>query len=172
MFRFGFCNDCVCVLVKVRRRERHYGGLSERHKKVLEGLPKGASFAEKFGVLKECIDENQNFLDAVVHDHVGENRFCAPGSKRDNQGASKVDAKGRSYRLTSAPRNLSKVRSTLHQCVREWSSEGEEERRQCFGPLVDAIKKYIPGESDPRKQVSAMQLEHQLGLVVELVLVV
>lgn len=42
----------------------------------------------------------------------------------------------------SQPRNISKVRSTLRQFVREWSAEGEEERRQCFQPVIDALKKY------------------------------
>ncbi|KAF4756771.1 hypothetical protein FOZ63_031677, partial [Perkinsus olseni] len=44
----------------------------------------------------------------------------------------------------SQPRNISKVRSTLRQFVREWSVEGEEERRQCFEPVIDALKRYVP----------------------------
>ncbi|KAF4718681.1 hypothetical protein FOZ63_031334 [Perkinsus olseni] len=44
----------------------------------------------------------------------------------------------------SQPRNISKVRSTLRQFVREWSVGGEEERRQCFEPVIDALKRYVP----------------------------
>ncbi len=41
-------------------------------------------------------------------------------------------------------RNVSKVRSTLRQYVREWSSEGAEERSQCFTPLIEGLKRYLP----------------------------
>ncbi|KAF4665443.1 hypothetical protein FOL47_004600 [Perkinsus chesapeaki] len=44
----------------------------------------------------------------------------------------------------SQPRNISKVRSTLRQFVREWSVEGEKERSQCFNPVIDALKRYVP----------------------------
>lgn len=39
---------------------------------------------------------------------------------------------------------MSKVKSTLHQCVREWSTEGAEERKQCFEPLIKQLAQYLP----------------------------
>jgi len=36
------------------------------------------------------------------------------------------------------------VKSTLHQCVREWSAEGAEERRQCYAPLYSQLEKHLP----------------------------
>jgi len=43
-----------------------------------------------------------------------------------------------------ASRNSSKVRSTLRQFVRDWAHEGEAERAQCYGPLIDALMRRMP----------------------------
>ncbi len=39
---------------------------------------------------------------------------------------------------------FSKVVSTLHQFVREWSAEGEAERDACFGPLLAELCERLP----------------------------
>jgi len=44
----------------------------------------------------------------------------------------------------SSDENISKTFSVLKSLVREWSAEGKIERCQCNGPLLDAIKKYVP----------------------------
>ncbi|UKJ90348.2 Mg protoporphyrin IX chelatase [Theileria orientalis] len=41
-------------------------------------------------------------------------------------------------------RNINWVRSTLRQFVRDWSAEGENERNQCFRPLLDALQRRVP----------------------------
>jgi carnosine N-methyltransferase len=47
----------------------------------------------------------------------------------------------------TAPRNISKVRSTLKQFVREWSSEGKEERSSSFLPLIASLERHLPKPS-------------------------
>ncbi|CDJ48059.1 hypothetical protein, conserved [Eimeria brunetti] len=50
-------------------------------------------------------------------------------------------------------RNLSKVRSTLRQFVRDWAEEGAEEREAAYGPLLRALEEHlpiIPGKDPPR----------------------
>jgi carnosine N-methyltransferase len=44
----------------------------------------------------------------------------------------------------TAPRNISKVRSTIKQFVREWSKEGEGERKQSFASLIEGLRKHLP----------------------------
>lgn len=39
--------------------------------------------------------------------------------------------------------DVEKVRSTLRQIARDWSSQGEEERRACYGPLLDAVDRHV-----------------------------
>lgn len=40
--------------------------------------------------------------------------------------------------------NISKVRSTLRQFVRDWSDEGIDERDAAYGPLLDALERVLP----------------------------
>lgn len=45
----------------------------------------------------------------------------------------------------SRPReaDFGKVRSTLHSCVRDWSAEGSEERRECYDPLIAELRRLV-----------------------------
>lgn len=43
---------------------------------------------------------------------------------------------------------MSKVRSTLKQCVRDWSSQGERERNACYGPILKELEHLYPNQSD------------------------
>lgn len=51
--------------------------------------------------------------------------------------------------VPTAERNISKVRSTLKQFVREWAKEGAEERAATFTPLVEAVKRHLSLENIP-----------------------
>ena len=50
--------------------------------------------------------------------------------------------------LRSPSRHFSKLLSTLHQCVRDWSSEGEEERKMCYGPILEELDARVPVKLD------------------------
>lgn len=41
-------------------------------------------------------------------------------------------------------KNSSKVRTTLRQFVRDWAVEGQAERAMSYGPLISALRKYLP----------------------------
>ena len=54
------------------------------------------------------------------------------------------------FRGLSRP-NLSemdKVSSVLRQVVRDWSAEGEDERRQCYQPIIDELQRRFPASGD------------------------
>lgn len=42
------------------------------------------------------------------------------------------------------PDNHSKLRSTLKQIARDWSEEGKPERDKCYGPMLEALERYLP----------------------------
>lgn len=46
--------------------------------------------------------------------------------------------------LRSPARHLSKLKSTLHQFVRDWSEEGKEERDMCYEPIVKELRRVLP----------------------------
>lgn len=47
-------------------------------------------------------------------------------------------------RVHSSPASMSKARSTLHQISREWSSQGQAEREQCFGRITHKLRELLP----------------------------
>jgi len=40
--------------------------------------------------------------------------------------------------------DMEKVQVTLKQFVRDWSSDGAEERNSCYQPIIDEIVKQFP----------------------------
>ena len=85
-----------------------------------------ASFDAK---TKTAVEINARFLDAIV------------ANSGEMFGTSGGDIQAES---STAPHNVSKVRSTLKQFVREWSHEGAEERAQCFSPILQGLQKFLP----------------------------
>ena len=78
---------------------------------------------------KTAVEINARFLDAIVADS---------GALFGNSASPGPDPS------PTGPHNVSKVRSTLKQFVREWSSEGRAEREQCFKPILDGLTQYLP----------------------------
>ncbi|KAF4321551.1 hypothetical protein BBO99_00001022 [Phytophthora kernoviae] len=50
--------------------------------------------------------------------------------------------------LQSPPRHFSKLKSTLHQFVRDWSDEGKREREMCYTPIVKELRRVLPVNAD------------------------
>jgi len=49
-------------------------------------------------------------------------------------------------RLQPTASDMSKLKSTIRQFVRDWSAEGAKERELCYGPLVEVLTKTYPPE--------------------------
>ena len=45
---------------------------------------------------------------------------------------------------TARPHHMSKVKTTIEQIVRDWSKEGAAERKECYEPLIQELKKRLP----------------------------
>jgi carnosine N-methyltransferase len=86
---------------------------------------------------KTAVEINARFLDSIVADSGALFGDSADSVTEPSQ--------------PTASHNVSKVRSTLKQFVREWSKEGAEEREKCFTPLLEGLTKYLPinGKSSP-----------------------
>ncbi|GAB9468440.1 hypothetical protein Gpo141_00005756 [Globisporangium polare] len=52
--------------------------------------------------------------------------------------------------LQSPMRHLSKLKSTLHQFVRDWSEEGKKEREMCYAPILKELKRVLPVNPENR----------------------
>jgi carnosine N-methyltransferase len=118
------------MLLEVARRERHAALLSDEHK---ARLPAGC-MEEKISGLKEAVQLNQAFLSQVAD---AQSSF-GPASTNTNARGKSKDSK------ISAERHMSKIKSTLHQCCREWSEEAAPERQQSFDPLINELMRLLP----------------------------
>ncbi|KAL3229304.1 hypothetical protein MRX96_023621 [Rhipicephalus microplus] len=89
--------------------------------------------------VRMAIDHNHDVLKLVVANiaHMFENVDHSDDVKPTNQ-------------IQATSLDMDKVQAVLKQFVREWSSEGAEERRACFQPILDAISEHFPlNEVDP-----------------------
>lgn len=84
--------------------------------------------------MKEAISRNQAFLNAVVE-------------FQDRSSLFPIDDEAGGPSRTTA-RQVDKVNTTLHQLVRDWSDEGEEERRQSYGAVVEELERLCPVDAD------------------------
>jgi hypothetical protein len=48
----------------------------------------------------------------------------------------------------SSDDDISKVSSVLKSLARDWSTDGQAERETCYRPILDAVKSYLPQQSD------------------------
>lgn len=87
-----------------------------------------AQWGSADGATQSALLVNAKFLSEIVAD--AESLFGEKKSSSDSSAA------------PTSERNVSKVRSTLKQFVREWAAEGEGERKVCFDPLIAGLKKW------------------------------
>ncbi|KAM7455234.1 hypothetical protein BLSTO_04012 [Blastocystis sp. subtype 1] len=129
--QYSFLDYAPYMSLEYNRRQHAYDILPEKYKKYLPPEVWNAK-QEDF---KKCIMTNARFLVNVVKTkNYYTDLFGVPTKKRDH--------------LTAAYQ-MSKVKSTLHQLIRDWSDEGREERELCYTPLLEALEKYVPIVREP-----------------------
>ncbi|ORX45078.1 N2227-domain-containing protein [Hesseltinella vesiculosa] len=105
------------------RRRRDFLALPEHHKRLVpEQL-------EKIDLMDTKIEANTRlFRDIVKHSNIFSSndvaQLCDPGKGRD---------------IPVKPSDMDKVRSTLKQFFRDWSSEGKQERDTIYLPVIEQL---------------------------------
>lgn len=103
----------------------------------------------------EKIQINQELLHKIVADSTdgifinsdtssGDDRFIANSGENDATRPSSAD--------------MERVASILRQFVREWTSEGEVERKQSFGKLMQGVNKYLGSQVSTFEERSKMKI--------------
>lgn len=46
--------------------------------------------------------------------------------------------------IAAKPSDIIKMRSTIKSFYRDWSTEGTEERKQCYQPIIDEVESFFP----------------------------
>lgn len=114
------------MLGEWKRRAHAYTILPPHQKKYFQD----DYFMHKLDVFRDCILENSKFLCSIaLNENYYTEMFGFPTRKRAQ--LSDYD-------------QMSKVESTLHQFVRDWSKEGEQERQNTYVPILEKLEKYLP----------------------------
>ncbi|XP_064645722.1 carnosine N-methyltransferase-like [Lineus longissimus] len=129
----------------VQDAEKNYRDLPERHKKLIP------NFLENLDDIRLSIDHNNEIIKLIVQTTAGifENADRHPENGKITQAASEFD--------------MDKVRTTLKQVVRDWSTDGEAERIACYKPVIDDIKEKFPCDNCNRTDVKILVPGSGLG---------
>lgn len=102
---------------------------------------------ERIEGMKRGILLNQKFLDRVILKLDEHSYFPIPDAMRDLNAWRQHGVRRKNIeKPLLLDHNASKVRGTLHQIVRDWSQEGEQERKLCYGPILQELQEYLPME--------------------------
>jgi len=131
------------LLARFDQKEADWVALPEHYKHMIPNMP------QKFKFTKFCINENQAFINRIIDPQ------CLVGMMGNEHERFPFvhDAKGM---------DLDKVKSTLRQCLRDWSAVGVHERDMCYKPILEALVKLFP-EKQARRQIQVLNPGCGLG---------
>lgn len=162
---------------EARRRDAHLSAMPEKWKALLPAT----TFEPKSDALREAIAANAAFLKfiAVEQEKSGFGLQFRGADAHDGNCGHSHDSAGHSHghhngtrdsdrlheasipagdgvdgiaRPTSSPSHYSKVKSTLHQLVRDWSREGQPEREASYGPIITELQRVLPVTASNRNK--------------------
>jgi carnosine N-methyltransferase len=119
----------VHSIKRVLTADHYYNGLPKHHKAMIP------DFKEHLKKIKMCINHNYEIIRQIVS-HVPNMFENKPNNGETNQEGPQP----------ASEFDMDKVKSTLKQFVRDWSSEGQAERDACYKPVVEEIVKAFPAE--------------------------
>ncbi|XP_037078089.1 carnosine N-methyltransferase-like [Pollicipes pollicipes] len=128
----------VHFLGKIDKNEAFVAAMKERQRELL------ADYSEHLLQLRVCIEHNHEIIKLVLQD---------VDSMFENSRHDEREHRGLGRPTLS---EMDKVSSVLRQVVRDWSSEGEAERRQCYQPIIDEICHRFPAGDTPRSSIQVL----------------
>ncbi|KAI7902947.1 N2227-like protein-domain-containing protein [Cokeromyces recurvatus] len=119
------------------KKRRDYLALPEHHKQLIP------NYLQKVNEVDVCIEQNMIFLREIVKSAT---MFVdAPLTSIQN---TQQQLNGRP---PVSPMDMDKVRSTLKQFVRDWSKEGEKERKATYEPIIKELNEIYKDTSFEEK---------------------
>lgn len=120
----------VHFLGKLEKNEAFMTKMAPRQRELL------ADYSEHLSQLRVCTEHNYEVIKLILQDV----DCMFENSRHDEQ----------EYRELSRPSlsEMEKVSSVLRQVVRDWSTEGAAERRQCYQPIIDELQTRFPASAD------------------------
>ncbi|XP_066247911.1 carnosine N-methyltransferase [Euwallacea similis] len=124
---------------RIQHKKKCVASLPLHHRKLL------SKYSEDLDMLKEGIDKNAELIPLVLKhaytmfDNVYSNMEILP----------EQDAR-------ILPDGLDKVQSVFKQLMRDWSSLGATERKQCYQPIIEEISLNFPPDQCDRSQIQVL----------------
>ncbi|KAL7055350.1 hypothetical protein AAHC03_022598 [Spirometra sp. Aus1] len=141
------------ALKKVYTQLAKYEKLSE-HQKTL--IPKFPSYMKS---IEECIDSNANFINQILANAKSEifegDHFLVDQNPTINKVVQNGDP-GQRYRFGITSNDMDKVRSTLKQFVRDWSTVGAPERHGSYDPVLREIHAAFRSSDRPTSDIRVL----------------
>ena len=124
---------------RVQRKIKAFETLSKKQQDMIPTLKIRLERALK------AVDINFEFIKNIV--------FCADEMFVNSDMKNGIN-QGDSEPITKD--DIDRVLSTLSQCVRDWSSDGEEERKMCYEPIINELSELYPTDVFDRKKINVL----------------
>lgn len=132
-------HDC---LQKVDKKELYLNSLPDRHQCLL------TNYRVQMLRKRNCIEQNYKIIQKMIAD-VDQIFETGPDEESDDNCYHRIHKhlKSSADKLLVQPPKLDtdRVIITLKQIIRDWSTEGAEERAACYGPILNALTDYFKG---------------------------
>ncbi|KAK6918000.1 Carnosine N-methyltransferase [Dillenia turbinata] len=139
----------------VRRYERSFQKLPPSHKALLSHLPL------KYQALRRCICVNSYFILSMLQVQIKNCSESSPSSPAAPEYKIEAIESGEpaacngnvtspcnwldpSFQLKVPLVDVDKVRCVIRNIVRDWASEGQREREQCYTPILEELDRLFP----------------------------
>lgn len=125
---------------RLQYKERCLSSTPRRHQKWL------AKYREDLESFKKCIEKNYEFIPLVLQqaDNIFENMYSSDVATHSET------------EVGTLAEGLDKVQSVFKQLMRDWSSLGAEERKQCYQPIISEIEEEFPESKVTRGDITVL----------------
>lgn len=140
---------------RVDKKEIYLNSLPDHHQNLL------LNYRMQLLRKRNCIDANDKLIQKMIADvdNIFGEEEVEPGQE---DGAGDNNCYHRIYKHLKSSENYvankldtDRVIITLKQIIRDWSAEGEDERRACYNPILEALENYFKGTED-RSQLKVL----------------
>lgn len=125
---------------RLQYKERCLSSTPYRHQKWL------VKYREDLEEFKKCIEKNYDFIPKVLQqaDNIFENMYSSDVATHSET------------EVGTLAEGLDKVQSVFKQLMRDWSSLGAEERKQCYQPIISEIEEEFPANKVARGDITVL----------------
>lgn len=126
-------------MLRIQYKERCLNNVPRHHQHWL------SKYQNDLKAFKKCVEKNAEFIPVVLkHAHNIFENFYSDGSAHSES------------EVRTLSEGLDKVQSVFKQLMRDWSTLGEAERKQCYNPIIEEIMLEYPEDRVNRSNIDIL----------------